>query len=63
MGLFSQLLVEALSGAAHAGIKSYEQQHGAPAPATPGKKKPRCSSCDALRDVERAKQRISKGKL
>jgi len=63
MGLFSTLLVEALSGAANAGLKSYEQQHAPATPSTPGKKKPGCSSCEALKEVERAKHRISKGRL
>jgi hypothetical protein len=61
MSIFSQLLVEALSGAANAGLKTYQQQH-APAPA-PHKKRRNCSSCDALREVERAKARVAKGKL
>jgi hypothetical protein len=62
MSIFTQLLVETLSGAAQAGLKSMQQGGSAPAP-TPGKKKPGCSSCEALKEVERAKHRISKGKL
>jgi hypothetical protein len=62
MGIFTTLLVEALGGAARAGVQSYANGQ-APRVPTPGKKKRRCSSCDALRDVERAKDRVAKGKL
>jgi hypothetical protein len=64
MGIFTALLVEALTGAANAGISSYAHGQAPHSPSSTDKKKRRgCSSCDALKAVERAKERIARGKL
>ncbi len=67
MGPFSQILVRALGESATAGIEYAQRQREGASPAPRQKQKRRrkakCEPCAALREVDRARDRVAQGKL